>query len=146
MADDEILVDYEEEIVIKAEAAEKQSDDQSEKIKEAVLPTANANDSSRDGAKTVLESGSRGSEKRHADGSSNRGVFLPEKRREKRPRIQNMFDVTSMTYEQYVEKHYTLLYEEWFANNAYPHPHFFPMVPPQAAAVMQPPAYVKSSL
>lgn len=37
-----------------------------------------------------------------------------------RNRVPNMFDITNMTYEQYIERHYQLCYEEYFAKNGYP--------------------------
>jgi len=34
-------------------------------------------------------------------------------------RIPGMFDVTNMTYEEYVEKHYSLLTEEWYLSQGF---------------------------
>jgi hypothetical protein len=35
----------------------------------------------------------------------------------KHPRPFNMFDVTNMNYEQYVDRHYAIKYEQWFREN-----------------------------
>lgn len=35
----------------------------------------------------------------------------------KHPRPKNMFDVTNMNYEQYVDRHYAIKYEQWFREN-----------------------------
>ena len=161
MADEEIIVDYEEEdLLLKVEEPyvteeENETDNKtesssSETAKEAVLPESDGphlNHSKED----QVDAGSVGGKKKPVESGSNSTVSTKnnnaERRREKRHRIQGMFDITNMSYEQYVEKHYTLLYEEWFANNSFPNPHFYPMQPPAAqAAIMQPPAYVKSTL
>jgi len=39
-------------------------------------------------------------------------------------RNQNMFDVTNMTYEQYVETHYNILLEQWYLDNGFQPPYF----------------------
>ena len=39
-------------------------------------------------------------------------------------RNQNMFDVTNMSYEQYVETHYNILLEQWYLDNGFQPPYF----------------------